>query len=280
MTDFSLFNLTCCLLTIFSFFFSCSKSRRSTSHYLAIKISHTDFQMKMEDMPLSGPDNTKLEVSASPTRQTLCLSSVLFCVFWMIFHVAGFGPWHLLWAGGRRLFGPVFWGTSGCETRLFLPGWNGPREHEGVRWVPRTSTLLCSNFSLVCLLPAFNLLLFQKLWTSQEWTYLAKCTISGKTKSASVRTAKDWSRLLASPHTWRNVWAWDATAAASPTAGRSVEVIQESLLGMNIWSDCCFFSLPLNRLASNNNMSKSESDQEDNDDLNDNDWSYGAEKKG
>ncbi|XP_030591139.1 ataxin-7-like protein 3 [Archocentrus centrarchus] len=33
------------------------------------------------------------------------------------------------------------------------------------------------------------------------------------------------------------------------------------------------------RLASSNNMSKSESDQEDNDDLNDNDWSYGAEKK-
>ncbi|XP_044037325.1 ataxin-7-like protein 3 isoform X1 [Siniperca chuatsi] len=26
-----------------------------------LKISHTDFQMKMEDMPLSGPDNTKLE---------------------------------------------------------------------------------------------------------------------------------------------------------------------------------------------------------------------------
>lgn len=39
------------------------------------------------------------------------------------------------------------------------------------------------------------------------------------------------------------------------------------------------FSL-LTRLATNNNMSKSESDQEDNDDLNDNDWSYGAEKKG
>lgn len=37
---------------------------------------------------------------------------------------------------------------------------------------------------------------------------------------------------------------------------------------------------PWNRLATNNNMSKSESDQEDNDDLNDNDWSYGAEKKG
>uniref|UniRef100_A0A3P9NXF2 Ataxin-7-like protein 3 n=1 Tax=Poecilia reticulata TaxID=8081 RepID=A0A3P9NXF2_POERE len=34
------------------------------------------------------------------------------------------------------------------------------------------------------------------------------------------------------------------------------------------------------RLATSNNISKSESDQEDNDDLNDNDWSYGAEKKG
>lgn len=27
-------------------------------------------------------------------------------------------------------------------------------------------------------------------------------------------------------------------------------------------------------------MNKSESDQEDNDDINDNDWSYGSEKKG
>ncbi|XP_024920464.1 ataxin-7-like protein 3 isoform X2 [Cynoglossus semilaevis] len=34
---------------------------RSQSCYLAIKISNTVFQMKMEDMPLSGPDNTKLE---------------------------------------------------------------------------------------------------------------------------------------------------------------------------------------------------------------------------
>uniref|UniRef100_A0A8C6KGL9 Ataxin-7-like protein 3 n=1 Tax=Nothobranchius furzeri TaxID=105023 RepID=A0A8C6KGL9_NOTFU len=34
------------------------------------------------------------------------------------------------------------------------------------------------------------------------------------------------------------------------------------------------------RRLARNNMSKSESDQEDNDDLNDNDWSYGAEKKG
>lgn len=50
---------------------------------------------------------------------------------------------------------------------------------------------------------------------------------------------------------------------------------------MNKWS--YFFIIvfkSLHRLATNNNTSKSESDQEDNDDLNDNDWSYGAEKKG
>ncbi|NWU12309.1 AT7L3 protein, partial [Cephalopterus ornatus] len=33
-------------------------------------------------------------------------------------------------------------------------------------------------------------------------------------------------------------------------------------------------------IASSNNLNKSESDQEDNDDINDNDWSYGSEKKG
>ncbi|KFW80594.1 Ataxin-7-like 3, partial [Manacus vitellinus] len=36
----------------------------------------------------------------------------------------------------------------------------------------------------------------------------------------------------------------------------------------------------LHRIASSNNLNKSESDQEDNDDINDNDWSYGSEKKG
>lgn len=35
----------------------------------------------------------------------------------------------------------------------------------------------------------------------------------------------------------------------------------------------------LGRIANSNNMNKSESDQEDNDDINDNDWSYGSEKR-
>lgn len=39
--------------------------------------------------------------------------------------------------------------------------------------------------------------------------------------------------------------------------------------------------LPCYRIVTGNNTNnKSESDQEDNDDVNDNDWSYGAEKKG
>lgn len=76
--------------------------------------------------------------------------------------------------------------------------------------------------------------------------------------------------------------AWGATAVASPAAGPSVKVIQVVLIqnGFEQLIRLFVLFLPFNRLASNNNMSKSESDQEDNDDLNDNDWSYGAEKKG
>lgn len=41
-----------------------------------------------------------------------------------------------------------------------------------------------------------------------------------------------------------------------------------------------FLSPTFVRIANSNSMNKSESDQEDNDDINDNDWSYGSEKKG
>lgn len=41
-----------------------------------------------------------------------------------------------------------------------------------------------------------------------------------------------------------------------------------------------FPSLCSRIVTGNNTNNKSESDQEDNDDVNDNDWSYGAEKKG
>lgn len=42
----------------------------------------------------------------------------------------------------------------------------------------------------------------------------------------------------------------------------------------------CHSSLFHRIVTGNNTNNKSESDQEDNDDVNDNDWSYGAEKKG
>lgn len=41
------------------FFF---QNLQPTSDDLVVKVTHIDFQMKMEDMHLSGPDNTKLEV--------------------------------------------------------------------------------------------------------------------------------------------------------------------------------------------------------------------------
>lgn len=60
---------------------------RSTSPCLAVRISHTVFQMKMEDMPLSGTDNTKLEVgvkslvaSHGPFLKFLPVKSVCVCV--------------------------------------------------------------------------------------------------------------------------------------------------------------------------------------------------------
>lgn len=54
-----------------------------------------------------------------------------------------------------------------------------------------------------------------------------------------------------------------------------VTAVEERVIVMCVFIYKCIF-----RIASGNNTNKSESDQEDNDDVNDNDWSYGAEKKG
>lgn len=74
------------------------------------------------------------------------------------FCVPGLGPWHLLWTGGRCLFGPVFWGTSCCETGLFLLGWNRPREHEGV-WLV-SCFLLCSHMFVFFFSRRYSICLF------------------------------------------------------------------------------------------------------------------------
>lgn len=143
-------------------------------------------------MPLSGPDNTKLEVSASPTRQTLCLSAVLFCVF-LNYLFALQALVHDIYSElvEDACLGLCFEVHRAVKQGYFFLDETDQESMKEFGGCHELSTLLSSNFSLVCSLPVFNLLLFQKLWTSQEWTYLAKCTISGKTKSASVRTAKD-----------------------------------------------------------------------------------------
>lgn len=49
--------------------------------------------------------------------------------------LAGLGERHLLWTGGRCLFGPVFRGAPRSEAGLLLPGWNRPRKHERIWFV-------------------------------------------------------------------------------------------------------------------------------------------------
>ncbi|NXX22707.1 AT7L3 protein, partial [Podargus strigoides] len=74
---------------------------------------------------------------------------------------------------------------------------------------------------------------------------------------------------------------WKSKECVCPNCSRSIAASRfaphlEKCLGMGRNSS----RIANRRIASSNNMNKSESDQEDNDDINDNDWSYGSEKKG
>uniref|UniRef100_A0A673Y0T7 Ataxin-7-like protein 3 n=1 Tax=Salmo trutta TaxID=8032 RepID=A0A673Y0T7_SALTR len=75
---------------------------------------------------------------------------------------------------------------------------------------------------------------------------------------------------------------WKNKECVCPNCNRSIAASRfaphlEKCLGMGRNSS----RIANRRIASSNNMNnKSESDQEDNDDVNDNDWSYGSEKKG
>ncbi|XP_069093972.1 ataxin-7-like protein 3 isoform X2 [Pleurodeles waltl] len=73
---------------------------------------------------------------------------------------------------------------------------------------------------------------------------------------------------------------WKNKECVCPNCNRSIAASRfaphlEKCLGMGRNSS----RIANRRIASSNNMNKSESDQEDNDDVNDNDWSYGSEKK-
>ncbi|NXT99478.1 AT7L3 protein, partial [Buphagus erythrorhynchus] len=74
---------------------------------------------------------------------------------------------------------------------------------------------------------------------------------------------------------------WKNKECVCPNCSRSIAASRfaphlEKCLGMGRNSS----RIANRRIASSNNLNKSESDQEDNDDINDNDWSYGSEKKG
>ncbi|NXM17447.1 AT7L3 protein, partial [Ploceus nigricollis] len=73
---------------------------------------------------------------------------------------------------------------------------------------------------------------------------------------------------------------WKNKECVCPNCSRSIAASRfaphlEKCLGMGRNSS----RIANRRIASSNNLNKSESDQEDNDDINDNDWSYGSEKK-
>lgn len=188
--------------------------------------------MKMEDMPLSGPDNTKLEVSkclgfvlplSVTNRQIVCF----------VFHQCVFEFPHCLVSQAlvhdiySELVEDACLGLCFEVHRAVKQGYFflDETDQESMKDFGNCHGYQFGLFFLCSLLIDFIVFpwLFQKLWISQEWTYLAKCTISGKTKSVSARNAKDWLQPLVLLHIWRNVWAWDATAVASPAAGQSVK---------------------------------------------------------
>lgn len=155
--------------------------------------------MKMEDMPLSGPDNTKLEVSSRLEFTLLTVHVWIYVLnrFYLVRYQFVFDLSCRLWSMTST---QSWWKTPAwaCVLRSIVL-WSKATSS----WMKRTrrawrssvgeatSAPFCSG-RLVCLLLVFTVLFFQKLWTSLEWTYLDKCTISGKTKSVSVQTAKGW----------------------------------------------------------------------------------------
>ncbi|XP_006895729.1 PREDICTED: ataxin-7-like protein 3-like [Elephantulus edwardii] len=73
---------------------------------------------------------------------------------------------------------------------------------------------------------------------------------------------------------------WKSKECVCPNCSRSIAASRfgphlEKCLGMGRNSS----RIANRRIANSNNMNKAESDQEDNDDIKDNDWSYGSEKK-
>ncbi|KAM8824010.1 ataxin-7-like protein 3 isoform 1-T1 [Synchiropus picturatus] len=172
-----------------------SPANRSVSHHLASKILHPGFQMKMEEMPPSGPDNTRLEALVHDIYSELVEDACLGLCF---------------------------------EVHRAVK--------QGYFFLDETDQESMKEFEIVDQ-PGVDI--FGQVYN--QW----------KNKECECPNCK---RLIA--------------------ASRFAPHL-EKCLGMGRNSS----RIANRRLASNNNISKSESDQEDNDDLNDNDWSYGAEKK-
>lgn len=151
--------------------------------------------MKMEDMPLSGPDNTRLEV-----RYYLCIQVPMHLpnigfVFGVTLCFCCCRPWPMTSTLSWWKM-PVWACVLRCIELLnrAISSWMKRTKRA---WRSLVGAIGSGFYSVclqcVCLLFFFCLFVFplQKLWINQEWTYLGRCTISGRTKSVSVPTVKD-----------------------------------------------------------------------------------------
>lgn len=157
---------------------------RPATDYLGVKVTHVDFQMKMEDMHLSGPDNTKLEVNLQSSRASAggCVGPDLFlCLTCLHFQALVHDIYSELVEDA--CLGLCFEVHRAVKQGYFFldeTDQESMKEFGGFETSP-PPVPLC--FSSLYPIPS------QKSWISPGWTYLARCTISGKTRSASVRTA-------------------------------------------------------------------------------------------
>lgn len=236
-----------------------------TSDYLVVKVTHTDFQMKMEDMHLSGPDNTKLEVRLQFAAclpgcvrrvDCLCVQALVHDIYSELVEDACLG---LCFEVHRAVKQGYF----------FLDEMDQESMKEFGRSRKLFTSLLLLGLIFSNLLPEIvdqpGVDIFGQVynqWKNKE----CECP-NCKRLIAASRFAPHLEKCLGMGRNSSRIANRRWVGGRRSRRRRRRRRVSEP-----------GFFLP-SRLATNN-LSKSESDQEDNDDLNDNDWSYGAEKKG
>lgn len=271
-------------------------------------------QMKMEDMSLSGLDNTKLEVSSGlHFYHPIMFGGSCPALKQEVAHVVSFPLWicfvfccpHRPWL---RTSTRTWWRTPvwACVSRCTVlsnratSSWM-TRTKKAWRTSVRTRVLSPGSGYLVHL-SAFNLLvsfmhvlalLRRNCWPTRSGHFRASvqsveeqgvcvsqlqpehCCVPLCPSSGEMPGHGAQQQPHRQPQVSKGHWTW--------TVGTTLQcdIENKPIHSSSEWAILIIFLILVYRIASSNNMNnKSESDQEDNDDVNDNDWSYGSEKKG